>query len=71
MLTERPNTPYNPTMNLQRAFAGGLVLGTAANLFANAIGDKAREQGYESKHLALIALLLIGAFFVISETSRE
>ena len=58
-------------MNLKRAFAGGLVLGTAANLFADAIGDKAREQGFESKHLALIALLLIGVFFVISEMGKD
>jgi hypothetical protein len=52
-------------MNLKRAFAEGLLIGTGANLIADAISGHARETGASNTHILMIGIFLFGLFLLV------
>lgn len=58
-------------VSLKRAFAEGLLIGTGANLIADAISGHARDKGYSNAHILAIGLFIFGLFLLLWSAERN
>jgi hypothetical protein len=52
-------------MNLKQAFGQGLLIGTGANLIADAIAGHTRDRGGSNAQVLMIGLFFFGLFLML------